>query len=220
MVPSQRKRMSRETSAGIIYSLLIHALLLGLLFSVRWPPFPSTDRTFPIELRIQEKPRDTAPALAREVRKEVIRSPKGGRVLDQSAAPQAVEIPQEAIIPGVPPDSSAPAFQALPPFSDFTFALIDSLIKVYPALKHALLRETIIRSSLKDDSLQEVSKRRFVNTMAELKLYGELEAEARHNQAMFGVPYNPMRSPHAPNQVDLIALARLIANVLGSMEGK
>lgn len=219
MVPSQWRRTSRETSAGIIFSLLIHALLLGLLFYLRWP-FPSADRTLAIELRIQEKPRDSAPTVAREVRKAVVRSPKGERVLDHSAAAQAVEIPETPMTPGVPPDSSAPAYQALPPFSDFTFALIDSLIKVYPALKQALLRETIIRSSLKADSLQEVSKRRFVNAMAGLKLYGELEAEARHHQAMFGVPYNPMRSPPAPNQVDLIALARLIANFLGSVGGK
>ena len=173
----------------------------------------------PIELRIPEKPRHSAPHLAPEVRKVFARSPKSRRLLDQSVAPEPVKIPDALAFPGVPPDSSTPAYQALPPFSEFTFALIDSLIKVYPALKEALLRETIIRSSLKEDSIQVASKRRFVNAMASLKVYGELEAVARHNQAMFGVPYNPMRSPPAPNQVDLIALARLIAKFLGSVGG-
>ena len=210
--------MSRETRAGIIFSLLVHASLLGLLFFIRWP-FPLMELNPPIELRIPEKPRHSAPRLAREVRKVIERSPKRGRLLDQSVAPEPVKIPDALLFPGAPPDSSTPGYQALPPFSEFTFALIDSLIKVYPALKEALLRETIIRSSLKEDSIQVASRRRFVNAMASLKVYGELEAAARHNQAMFGVPYNPMRSPPAPNQVDLIALARLIAKFLGSVGG-
>jgi hypothetical protein len=93
----------------------------------------------------------------------------------------------------------------------------DSLGKLYPELKDFLLKQLIIQGALALDQVEFEKRKTLGRMFADLKLYGEMEAAMRHNQAVYGTPNNPLRPPPMPNQVNLLDLLPAISNLLRAL---
>jgi hypothetical protein len=128
----------------------------------------------------------------------------------------------ERIIPRIPPKS----FRTAPPgmlnlvdsrdhhFSELTLDVIDSLSNLHPELRDYLLQQAIILGGLRMDSAQAETRQLLQRALADITVYGELEAKLRRNQALYGTTENPMKPPPPPYQIDLFALIIAISNLL------
>jgi hypothetical protein len=117
------------------------------------------------------------------------------------------------------PSAAMPFVQSPTQFQP-TFEVLDSLSRLHPELKEALLRAAIVAGALRDDSIYCAWHNNYLRALSGLQLPGELEAEMRLNQQRFGKTYNPMRGPMDPYQIDLIKLMRSLANLYQLMFGQ
>jgi hypothetical protein len=137
--------------------------------------------------------------------------------------PIVEERPQEGTeqrLAVLPPDSTRPHSASLDLRPRLTYAAAESLGQLFPHLREHLLREAVIQRVLEEDSAYQAWHGPLAASLVPRDLPDEFEAAARTNQARFGVPYNPMRGPTAPNQVDIIALIRALRELTSKSKGK
>ena len=103
------------------------------------------------------------------------------------------------------PSAALPFIQPRAEF-ELTYDVLDSLSRLHPELKKALLGQAIVAGALRDDSVYRAWHDNYLKAISGLGLPGELESEMRQNQRKFGTTYDPMRGPLAPHQVDVIKL--------------
>ncbi|HAL55265.1 MAG TPA: hypothetical protein DCP63_02005 [Bacteroidetes bacterium] len=216
--------ISKETKLALFLSFLLHVILLfSLLFVHIQPPSDREEPIVSLQLSVAREKSSTLPS-TQPVRKTSL--PHGKARSRMVERPTIVSAPDEQVNLTTPTfatsnvDSISALVRPLPAFSDFTFELLDSLTREYPALREALLKEVVFQSALRDDSVRTVNKRWLTLALARLEHPGSLEAGMLRNRQLFGTSYNPMRPPPFPNQVDLMALVSGILNLLRLAGGK
>lgn len=212
--------LSKETKVALLLSSLLHVLLLISFFLIKITGAQKGSNE--VELRFEIPRTKVLPVPPQRPPQNLIQ----GHIIQQVPSVQAPSVESFSDIPFKEMETtdsvaSSDSVQPYLPFpTQITFAALDSLARIYPELKHALLKEAVIRSGLKDDSVHLSINRPLLELMERIKFPSEMEGMMLQNRRMFGTTYNPMRAAPAPNQVDIVQLVAAIANLYHAFGGK
>ncbi|MEK6756016.1 MAG: hypothetical protein AABZ02_07680 [Bacteroidota bacterium] len=224
MAGSRPDGLSRETKIAIFASLLLHIAVIAALAILRL-----RDGAYHPQLVVTVESQKGTPCPSREIRamkprahiSHLKKAPTGEPVL---AKKPIVDVPPQEDKPVsaqvvAPESTSAP----LPHFTlrpNLTYSMAESLSQLYPELKQFLLKEALALAVLRDDAAYCAWHDSYVAAISSLNLPGELEGAARLNQQRFGTPYNPLRGPQLPNQVDILAILKALIDAGRAVVGK
>jgi hypothetical protein len=98
-----------------------------------------------------------------------------------------------------------------------TLEQADSLARLHPEIRDFLLKQVVIQGGLAIDKAEFEKRKMLRGLFKDLKLYGEMEAEMRRNQARYGTINNPLRPPPMPNQINLLDVIPAVSNILHAL---
>ncbi len=221
MVSLRRDRLSRETKIAIIASLFLHVAMIGLSMLIRLHEVPQGDHvSLVVEIPEVTQPPKSAPG---EQGPQV--TPPKQRSQNQEAPSISALVDTLSRTPELPlaPDSTLDSIRAQSPsFSirpRLTFAQAESLAVLSPHLKQFLFREALVQAVVRDDSVYRAWHDPLLAALSLHNTPDELTSELGLYQQRFGTPYNPLRPPPAPNQIDIFQLVRGLSNLLRALEG-